>query len=292
MGKTMQLKFFIYRILKKITSKFEILIGDRNLQESYIKNSNYNHSMVDLNEKYYLNQYLFHCKKHLDNLPNNFRCLDLGSGDGRFVMYILKNYKDALIEACDIDKKSLKLIYKKINSKLKTRVVLENTSITEKLKAVTGYYDLILFTEVAIYLPNWEESFSKAVSLLNKNGIIIFSTRSQYYQALSVIKNKNFKNLNLVMNRREGEIFDRQKTVFTWNTSKEIKDIFFKNKLEILNTTGIGCLSGIENDIISYNEPKNLNEKQQKTLLESEAIIGDLLPDAGRYILTIGKKTL
>ena len=94
------------------------------------------------------------------------------------------------------------------------------------------------------------------------------------------------------MNRREGEIFDRQKTVFTWNTSKEIKDIFFKNKLEILNTTGIGCLSGIENDIISYNEPKNLNEKQQKTLLESEAIIGDLLPDAGRYILTIGKKTL
>ena len=289
MIKTMQLKFFIYRVLKKITSKFETLIGDRNLQEAYIKNSNYNHSMVDLNEKFYLDQYLFHCKKYLDDLPNNFRCLDLGSGDGRFVMYILKNYKDAFIEACDIDKKSLKLIYKKINSKLKTRVVLENTSIIEKLKGVTGCYDLILFTEVAIYMPNWEESFNKAVSLLNKNGIIIFSTRSQYYQALSVIKNKNFKNLNLVMNKREGEIFDRQKTVFTWNTSIEIKNIFFKNKLQILNTTGIGSLSGIENDIISYNQPKNLNEKQQKTLLESEAIIGNLLPDTGRYILTIGK---
>ena len=82
-------------------------------------------------------QHHFHCKKYLDDLQNNFRCLDLGSGDGRFVMYILKNYKDAFIEACDIDKKSLKLIYKKINSKLKTRVVLENTSIIEKLKGVT-----------------------------------------------------------------------------------------------------------------------------------------------------------
>ena len=290
MIKTMQLKFFIYRVLKKITSKFETFIGDRNLQESYIKNSNYNHSMVDLNEKYYLNQYLFHCKKYLDDLPNNFRCLDLGSGDGRFVMYILKNYKDAFIEACDIDKNSLKVIEKKINSELKRRVVLENTSITEKLKLVNGFYDLILFTEVAIYMPNWEESFNKAVSLLNKNGIIIFSTRSQYYQALSVIKNKNLKNLNLIINKREGEIFDRQKTVFTWNTSKEIKNIFLKNKLEILKNTGIGSLSGIENDIISYNQPKNLNEKQQKTLLESEAEIGNLLPDTGRYILTIGKK--
>ena len=38
MIKTMQLKFFIYRVLKKITSKFETFIGDRNLQESYIKN--------------------------------------------------------------------------------------------------------------------------------------------------------------------------------------------------------------------------------------------------------------
>ena len=179
---------------------------------------------------------------------------------------------------------------KKINSELKKRVVLENTSITEKLKLVNGFYDLILFTEVAIYMPNWEESFNKAVSLLNKNGIIIFSNRSQYYQALSVIKNKNLKNLNLIINKREGEIFDRQKTVFTWNTSKEIKNIFLKNKLEILKNTGIGSLSGIENDIISYNQPKNLNEKQQKTLLESEAEIGNLLPDTGRYILTIGKK--
>ena len=65
MIKTVQLKFLIYRILKKITSKFETYIGDRNLQESYIKNSNYHHSMVDLNEKYYLNQYLFHCKKYI-----------------------------------------------------------------------------------------------------------------------------------------------------------------------------------------------------------------------------------
>ena len=98
--------------------------------------------------------------------------------------------------------------------------------------------------------------------------------------------------MNLVMNQREGEIFDRQKTVFTWNTSKEIKDIFFKNKLEILNTTGIGCLSGIENDIIGYNQPKDLNDMEQKKLLESEVIIGKLLPDAGRYILTIGRKIL
>ncbi len=290
MIKTVQLKFLIYRILKKITSKFETYIGDRNLQESYIKNSNYHHSMVDLNEKYYLNQYLFHCKKYLDSLPNNFRCLDLGSGDGRFVMYILNNYKDAFITACDIDKKSLKSINKKINSKLKKRVVLENTSIIEKLKAETRFYDLILFTEVSIYMPNWEESFNKAVSRLNKNGIIIFSNRSQYYQALSVIKNKNLENLNLIMNKREGEIFDRQKTVFTWNTSKEIKNVFIKNKLKILKTTGIGSLSGIENDIISYNQPKDLNEKQQNTLLKSETIIGGLLPDTGRYILTIGKK--
>ena len=78
-----------------------------------------------------------------------------------------------------------------------------------------------------------------------------------------MIKNKNLKNLNLIINKREGEVFDRQKTVFTWNTSNEIKNIFLKNKLEILKTTGIGSLSGIENDIISYNQPKNLNEKQQ-----------------------------
>ena len=133
MGKTMQLKFFIYRILKKITSKFEILIGDRNLQESYIKNSNYNHSMVDLNEKYYLNQYLFHLDPFLKSLPENFRCLDLGCGDGRFLNYLLNNHKNSYINGCDISKLYINNLQKKTFKYKRDRVLLENISIEQKL---------------------------------------------------------------------------------------------------------------------------------------------------------------
>ena len=75
--------------------------------------------MVDLNEKILFEPISLSLQKILGWITKILRCLDLGSGDGRFVMYILKNYKDAFIEACDIDKNSLKVIEKKLTQNSK-----------------------------------------------------------------------------------------------------------------------------------------------------------------------------
>ena len=139
-------------------------------------------------------------------------------------------------------------------------------------------------------MPNWEKSLKSAIKLLNSNGLIVFSTRSQYYQSVSMIKNGNLENLPLVINNRVGQIYPKIIVPFTWNTSEELNEIFKKNKLNILLTTGIGSLSGLNNDIINYNEPKNLTSEGQRILNQSEIEIGNHLPDAGRYILIIARK--
>ena len=266
-------------------------IGEENIKNININLSNSKHSMNnDLNEKYYLNQYLFHLDPFLKSLPENFRCLDLGCGDGRFLNYLLNNYKNSYINGCDISKLYINSLQKKTFKYKRDRVLLENISIEQKLNRTNDNFDLIFFTEVAFYMPNWEKSLKSAIKLLNRKGLIVFSTRSQYYQSVSMIKNGNLENLPLVINNRVGQIYPKITVPFTWNTSEELNEIFKKNKLNILLTTGIGSLSGLNNDIINYNEPKNLTSEGQRILNQSEIEIGNHLPDAGRYILIIARK--
>jgi SAM-dependent methyltransferase len=287
----MRVKYFIYRIIKKIYFLMKSEIGEENIKNININLSNSKHSMNnDLNEKYYLNQYLFHLDPFLKSLPENFRCLDLGCGDGRFLNYLLNNYKNSYINGCDISKLYINSLQKKTFKYKRDRVLLENISIEQKLNRTNDNFDLIFFTEVAFYMPNWEKSLKSAIKLLNRKGLIVFSTRSQYYQSVSMIKNGNLENLPLVINNRVGQIYPKITVPFTWNTSEELNEIFKKNKLNILLTTGIGSLSGLNNDIINYNEPKNLTSEGQRILNQSEIEIGNHLPDAGRYILIIARK--
>ena len=65
-------------------------------------------------------------------------------------------------------------------------------------------------------------------------------------------------------------------------------DLNFK----ILNTCAIGCCSGIKGDPhSSIVRPSLLHEKEKEILMKLEIDLAESVPDAGRYMLCVVKKT-
>ena len=275
------------RMSINVSRKFE----PKDVQKRNVISSTQYDMVASPNEPYYADQYWRIISPYLSSLPQDAKSWDLGCSQGRFTIMMAKHFPQGHVMGCDLSPEAIeqaKVYGQKENTKnIEWRVQDLGASLNE-LKPQT--LDSILITEVTIFYPQWKQDLPKMVNGLKPGGLLIISFRSQYFDSLILVKKRNWASLKQVIKEREGAIFGSS-TVYTWQTSSEIKEVIKGAGLELLELRGIGTCSGIPADPHDYIcQPAELTADERKELMNAELELGKSVPDAGRYILAVAKK--
>lgn len=119
------------------------------------------------NRKYSLRSFI------LKAIPRLFdkKIIDIGCGDGSFLVKIHKEYPDNKYYGIDIVKNDYANKIKFLNYKVYNG---------EALPDFKGKFDVIICMHMLYHIPNFKKFFKWITSLLNDNGIIIITTKSKY----------------------------------------------------------------------------------------------------------------
>jgi 2-polyprenyl-3-methyl-5-hydroxy-6-metoxy-1,4-benzoquinol methylase len=259
-------------------------------QQAVINSTQYN-MMSAPDEPYYANQYWHVISPQLEKLPENSKILDLGCSQGRLTIQAAKQFSKGQIQACDLSQDAITSAKSFAEQHSVRNIDYQVSSISDCLaKIAPNSFDAVMMTEVTFFHPGWTKDFPKLLQTLKPSGLLVMSFRSQFFNALSVVKNKMWNHAETVLRSREGMIFGNSAS-FSWQTSDEIKRLFAQSKLEILDLRGIGIASGIPGDPhASIAQPSKLSEGEKKQLMELELELGKTVPDAGRYMLVVARK--
>jgi len=273
-----------YSISSKIS---EVDIQNR----SVIKSTEYNMVTSD-DEFYYADQYWKIISKSLDVLSSDSIIIDLGCGQGRLSVLLAKQFPESKIYGCDLSQQAIDFA----NSYAEDNKISNIDFKVEPIKTclerqTTNSVGIICMTEVTFFYPDWTTDMPKIIDSLRPGGLIVMSFRSLYFFALYLIRNNMIDKTDLLLNYRQGSIFDNF-VEYSWQTSNELKILFrdFYN-LEILDLVGIGACSGILGDPHDYiTRPSLMNQKERDRLMNLELMIGKDTPDSGRYMLLVARK--
>lgn len=244
-------------------------------------------------EPFYAEQYWRIMLAHLKGLPQTATALDLGCGQGRFAVRLAKLFAQGKVVACDLSEKAIFQARENAARDSLGNIDFQAGTIAdcvEHLGAVA--VDVVLLTEVTIFYPNWEQDFPRILRTLKPGGILMISFRSQYFEALCVARSRLWKSVESVLQDRQGAILGSS-TVFTWQTSAEIRTLLSETHgLELLELHGIGACSGIPGDPHDHIcRPSQLGEGERELLMRLELELGKSVPDGGRYVLAVARKS-
>jgi ubiquinone/menaquinone biosynthesis C-methylase UbiE len=294
---------FIYKILvffEKIFLLSRLYLSSltkrfiNNLDHTDLVISSTDYDMVDApSEKYYAEQYWRVLQKYLPNNIKYINVCDLGCSQGRITAKFAIEFPNSNIFACDISQNAIMQAIRRakilgINNRVNYQVSTINDFL---INCEDNSVDIMIMTEVTFFYPNWVNDFALMIKKLRINGIIIMSFRSQYYDALSMVRARLFKNIDILLSNRVGNIYNSG-IKYSWHQSEEVRQIFKSHtSLQMLEICGIGSCSGISgdpHDVIC--KPHLLDESERESLMKLEMELGKYLPDAGRYMLVVAKK--
>lgn len=145
-------------------------------------------------------------EKHIPKNKSS-RCLDIGSGNGRIIDRLLSNGLSN-ITGYDISDEMVRFL----SDKYKNRPDV-NVSKIEHMLDVKGNYDLMTLIRVLKYNKDWRDSLSYLISLLNKDGVMIFTIPNKY-STVALAKYPIFKDkisigeLNALLERDDIEVLE------------------------------------------------------------------------------------
>ena len=247
-----------------------------------------------VDEPYYLEQYLQIMSPYIGAIPPESLIVDLGCGQGRFLFALRKIFPHGSLNGCDVSGHALQTAKDLQKDYEGEPISFTEADIRDYIDTwESGSIDLCVMTEVSIFMPDWLDTAKRAVKKVKHGGLIAMSFRPQYFNGLVAVRNKEFEFLKTILSERSGGFDPASKLQYSWQTSSELTQIFSRElNVEILAMAGIGIASGIPGDPhSSIARPSNLHENQRQMLMEFEIEIGSALPDAGRYILVIGRKS-
>lgn len=268
-----------------------VVLKDKAQMARIVASTKYNMN-EEPNELYYLEQYFHQIEKFLPliNTSQGINILDLGCGQGRFIQRYLQIYPQANITGIDISEEAIE--YNKKQFIKNNKVGFKVGNYSEILDSFPDKsFEIVNFTEVSFFYPEWKNDFPRILSKLKTNGQIIFSTRSTYFNVMSQIAVGNFRDALRISESSEGNISITDPLRFSWNKSQELIEFFEDHKTKILSISGVGVCSGIEGDPLSkIATPNSLTINDREILCKIENSFSTLIPDNGRYILVIANK--
>ncbi len=212
-------------ILIIIIRKFLALLCqlDRELQLPFNVDRHYcgvikstvSHDMVaDSDEKYYTEQYWQIIKKYLNPLmiSEKITCLDLGCGQGRFVIPLADwcSRYDGTVTGVDVSGSAIEVAKRNVELSGQQNIQFKEENIHEYISTVPdASVDVVFFLEVIFFLPNYEAVLTHIVRVLKSGGLLMASFRSQYFDVLFSLKHGMWDSLDILLKKRAGRLWGK-----------------------------------------------------------------------------------
>lgn len=287
------LAFFLARVFNKISRMFQLIavkMRSYDIQQKNVIESTQYDMVLASDEAYYAEQYWTVIEPTLSMSPKDAVCLDLGCGQGRFSYKLSMQFPKGNVIACDFSPAAIDSAIAGAKLRKIDNIAFHCRSIDQQLALhQQNSFDVIMMSEVTFYYPDWSTHKHELIRLLRPDGVLIISFRSQYFDALCLVRDNLFDSAEMLLHNRKGRIFPTLLAEFSWQTSAEVITFFKEHGLELVALQGIGVCSGIPgdpHDLIA--RPSLLDDKQRSELMKLELEIGKTVPDAGRYILAVG----
>jgi 2-polyprenyl-3-methyl-5-hydroxy-6-metoxy-1,4-benzoquinol methylase len=290
-----QMSFFLSRLEKFASSRIQQRsfkeFNPQSHVESVIASTKYNMREA-LGEKYYAQQYWENFKDFLPSEESSPTIVDLGCGQGRFALDFARMYPNGRIIGVDLSPSAIEDAKIQASASKLTNVEFVCSTIEESVDYFeASSIDILVFTEVAFYNPNWRESFQSLCAKVSPGGLIVASFRSTYFNLLLVIAEQRLVDAERVVTSRQGQLWAQNPVHFSWINSSELVQEFENQHVEVQRVTGIGLCSGITGDPHDrVSKPWELSQEDQDRLMQVELKMGPVVPDAGRYILIVARK--
>lgn len=243
-------------------------------------------------EPYYAEQYWRVMLPHLDKLPCDAQALDLGCSQGRFTIRLGKLFGQGRVVGCDLSAEAIAQARSYAAHDAIGNIDFRVQPIADSISDFSeDSVDVVLLTEVTIFYPKWKQDLPRIIQILRPGGVLVISFRSQYFDALCLVRGRLWEGIDPVLKDRQGAIFGSS-MIFTWQTSEEIRSFLVEVcGLELLDLCGIGVCSGIPGDPHDHIcQPSQLSNSEREQLMELELELGKIVPDGGRYILAVTRK--
>jgi SAM-dependent methyltransferase len=243
-------------------------------------------------ERYYAEQYWRWLEPELARLPAQPRVLDIGCGQGRLSLRVAHALSEAHVVGIDLTAATIDAARAKAAGRGLANVEFHAGDARTFVAGLgPSSCDLAIMTEVSFFMPRFREVVAAAARVLKPGGIFFGSFRSQYYNALHSVRDRDWRSAQLVADVREGE-WGGGATWFTWQTADEVRALVAEAGLVAAGPLrGIGVLSGIEGDpLAAIAQPSKLDAAERARLLELELSFSEGYAACGRYILAVATK--
>ena len=268
---------------------------DTSAQRAVVAGSTDAHDMArHPDESYYREQYWHWIARALERvgIGHAGNGLDLGCGQGRLTLELARWLSAGTVCGVDISAPAIEHAKRYAHEANVTNIDYRQGAIADIVREFpAAAFDVVLFTEVSFYYPAWREDLEYALRALRPGGVLLAAFRPLYYDALMLVKAGMFEQVDLLLQQRHGRLFGGNVT-HTWQTAEEIRQLIATEfKMELLELVGIGCCSGLEDDLhAGLARPSLLNEYERTQLMRLETALGPMLPDTGRYLLVAARK--
>ena len=218
--------------------------------------------------------------------------IDLGCGQGRLTAWLAQRLSAGRVTGVDFSDNAIATAQHNARSAGISNVDYVVSPIADFVQDVpASACDIALMTEVSFYYPGWRQDLDGIKRVLRPGGLLAMAFRTQYYDALSLVRAGMLEHVDMLLGQRSGRLFGGE-VELTWQTSAELRELFETHLgMRIMRMTGIGCCSGIRDDPHgTLCRPSQLAPADRRDLMRLELALGPQLPDCGRYLLVIAAK--
>jgi SAM-dependent methyltransferase len=266
--------------------------GERRRDQAVVDSTRRHDMAAHPDEQYYRNLYWQWIQPYLETIPASAKCLDLGCGQGRFSIPLAAHFPSGEVLGVDLSLPAVEQGRQNAEAAGLGNVSFSCSPLDQFVpELLPESYDLIMLTEVSFFWPEWQRHFGRLVSSLRPGGLLVGAFRPLYFNALCLVQQRRWRELDILLSGREGYLFGPD-VRFSWQTSAELAAVFNSQSgltLELL--AGVGVCSGIEGDPHAAVARPSLIPSHDRKLLQSlEFELGAAIPDAGRYMLAIGRR--
>jgi len=287
-----KLAYWVVRALRRAVRMVESL---GSVQAVAIEKGMSRHDMAsDPDEHYYLEQYWYwllpECERHFPG--HSGRVLDIGCGRGRLALRVAAWLTNGTVVGVDLLRAAVQQARYYAQERGLTNVEFHQGDAVDFVSSLPAdSFDLVLMTEATFFMPSYRDVIDAVARVLKSGGVFFVSFRSQYYDLLYSIHERNWQAAFQVRDEREGH-WGGGTTWFSWHTTAEIRQLLGEAGLTVLRLCGVGIASGIEGDpLATIAQPSKLSQKEKAQLMQLETSLAECYADCGRYILAIAVRT-
>lgn len=285
------LAYKVARLLRKTANAVE---GRYRLHSFLIKSTMSIHDMVaNPDERYYREQYWLWLRQACEeSFPGRDACaIDLGCGQGRLAIPLAEWLTKGRVIGIDMAEFAIAQARDYAKQKDVDRAEFRLSEVMPYLAEVgEESVDLVVMCELAFFFPQYKDALVACLRVLKPSGLLFVSFRSQYFNLLASVRQKDWSSARLVRDVREGH-WGAGCVWYSWHTCSDVLKLLTDVGFRDIRVRGIGIASGMDGDPLSViAQPSRLGPTDASQLMEVEVSLAEQYADCGRYILATARK--